>query len=105
MMWADHAISELRAGRTVQVRPSGHSMQPRVPHRSLVTLEPVSEPADLIKGAVVLVRVRGRVYLHLISAVQAGRLQISNNRGHVNGWVSPSAVYGIATAVHPPAAC
>jgi hypothetical protein len=42
----------------------------------------------------VLCKVNGRQYLHLVKAVQGGRFQIGNNRGHVNGWVSASCIYG-----------
>jgi hypothetical protein len=48
---------------------------------------------------VVLVRVHGHVYLHLIKAVGGGRFLIGNNRGGVNGWVGPSAIYGVATEI------
>ena len=39
--------------------------------------------------------------MHLVSAVDAtrDRVQISNNRGRVNGWTSHARVYGICTAV------
>jgi hypothetical protein len=52
-------------------------------------------------GDIVLVRVAGTTYLHLVSAVnaEAGRVQISNNRGRVNGWTSFARVYGICIAV------
>jgi len=33
-------------------------------------------------------------YLHLVKAVQGARFQIGNNRGHVNGWVGASAIFG-----------
>ena len=48
-----------------------------------------------------LARVSGTVYLHLVSAVDAGtgRVQISNNRGRINGWTNQSRVYGICVAV------
>lgn len=50
---------------------------------------------------IVLARVAGTVYLHLVSAVDAnaGRVQISNKRGRVNGWTSYAKVFGICTAV------
>jgi hypothetical protein len=47
----------------------------------------------------VLARVAGTVYLHLVSAVNADRVQISNNRGRVNGWTNHALVYGICVAV------
>ena len=98
MMWATHAIAELQAGNTAQVRPKGQSMKGRVESGSLVTLEPCN-PDELQVGDVVLVRVKGRVYLHLIKALREGQFQIGNNRGGINGWVGPNAIYGIATKV------
>ena len=52
-------------------------------------------------GDVVLVRVHGTDYLHLIKAINRGRFLIGNNRRGVNGWVGPHAIYGIATKVEP----
>ena len=54
---------------------------------------------DLKVGDIVLVRVRGRVYLHLIKAVDGRRFLIGNNHGGTNGWVGPQAIYGIATRI------
>jgi hypothetical protein len=73
-------------------------MKGRVESGSLVTLEPV-DPADLQVGDVVLVRVKGRVYLHLVKALRGNQFQIGNNRGGINGWVGPTAIYGIATKI------
>jgi hypothetical protein len=49
----------------------------------------------------VLARVAGTVYLHLVSSVDTvrNRVQISNNRGRVNGWTSYDRVFGICLAV------
>ncbi len=98
MSWADRAIQELREGRTTQVRPHGQSMRGRVESGSLVTLVPC-KAADLKENDIVLVRVKGNVYLHLVKAKQEDRLLIGNNRGGINGWVSPQAVYGLATKI------
>jgi hypothetical protein len=98
MNWATHAIEALRRGETARVRPRGHSMKGKVEDGALVTLAPC-DPATLQAGEVVLVRVHGRVYLHLIKAVGGGRFLIGNNRGGVNGWVGPAAIYGVATAI------
>ena len=94
----DHAIEELRAGREAEVRPRGSSMRPKIESGALVRLAPVA-PELLRKGDVVLVRVRSRIYLHLVSALDRERVQISNNHGHVNGWAPRSAVYGRAVAI------
>ena len=58
-----------------------------------VTVEPVASD-ELQPGDIVLRRVRGRYYLHLIKAVQGNRYLIGNNRGHINGWVSRPAIFG-----------
>ena len=98
MGWASGAIERLRRGETVTVRPRGHSMTGRVNDGDTVTVEPVSE-RDLRVGDVVLCKVRGHEYLHLVKAVQGQRYLIGNNRGGTNGWVGRSAILGIATRI------
>jgi hypothetical protein len=98
MSWAKFAIEALREGKTTQIRPRGHSMKGKVNDRDLVTLEPC-ETDKLKVGDIVLVRVRGNDYLHLIKAVGQGRFLIGNNRGCINGWVGHNCIYGIATKV------
>lgn len=98
MSWAHHAREALRRGETIQVRPRGHSMRGKVNDGDLVTLEPC-DPATLAAGDIVLVRVRGTDYLHLVKAVDRERFLIGNNRGGTNGWVGRQAIYGRATRV------
>lgn len=73
-------------------------MRGKVNDGDLVTVEPC-DPATLQRDDIVLVKVCGRDYLHLVKAVGAGRLQIGNNRGHINGWVGYNCIYGKATKV------
>jgi hypothetical protein len=73
-------------------------MRGKVNDADLVTLEPC-KPEVLKPGDVVLVKVKGNVYLHLIKAVDSGRFLIGNNRGGINGWVGPNAIYGIAAKI------
>ena len=81
MGWATFAIEKLQRGETAQIRPSGHSMTGRVNHKDLVTLAPCN-PDDLAVGDIVLVRVKGNVYLHLVKAVDNHkRFLIGNNQG------------------------
>jgi hypothetical protein len=96
----DAHAARVAEGRVVEFRPSGSSMVPLVRSRQLVTVAPV-DPAAVQVGDIVLARVAGTTYLHLVSAVNtdAGRVQISNNRGRVNGWTSYARVYGICIAV------
>lgn len=100
MSWAQFAIEKLQNGESAKVRPRGHSMKGKVNDRELVTLEPCT-PEDLKVGDIVLVKVKGRVYLHLIKAKSKGRYLIGNNRGGTNGWVGKNSIYGIATEIEP----
>lgn len=60
----------------------------------LCTVSPILPDTVLTKGSVVLCKVRGREYLHLVSAVRGDQYQISNNHGHVNGWITSKQIYG-----------
>jgi hypothetical protein len=96
-MWPK-VVERLQRGEAVEVRPTGTSMTPIIRSRQVVRIVPV-DPATVARGDVVLAKVGGRFYLHLVSAVQGGRVQISNNHGHVNGWTSQDRVYGIVDSV------
>ena len=103
MGWAKYAIEGLQKGERVTIRPSGHSMQPKIYHRDLVTLAPCN-PDDLEVGDIVLVRVRGNVMLHLIKAIDSKkqRFLIGNNRGKTNGWAGRNSIYGVVVGVETP---
>ncbi|MBI1331646.1 MAG: hypothetical protein GC165_02080 [Armatimonadetes bacterium] len=101
MSWAMHAKNALREGRTVQIRPPGHSMTGKVNDGDLVTVEPC-DPANLRVDDIVLVRCRGYDYLHLIKAIDGQRFLIGNNRGRTNGWVGAQAIFGKAVKVERP---
>jgi hypothetical protein len=73
-------------------------MRGRVNDGDLVTLVPC-ETASLWPGDIVLVRVKGRDYLHLVKAIDGPRFQIGNNRGGINGWVGAHSIYGKAIKV------
>jgi hypothetical protein len=92
--------ARLARGEVVEFRPTGSSMVPLIHSRQLVRVVPV-DAAKLQVGDIVLAKVAGTVYLHLVSAVDRarGRVQISNNRGRVNGWTNHSKVFGICVAV------
>ncbi|KPI33889.1 GCN5-related N-acetyltransferase [Actinobacteria bacterium OV450] len=87
-------------GETAEFRPTGDSMTPLVRSRQRVEVAPV-DPTLVEPGDIVLARVCGTVYLHLVSAVDRSRrrVQISNNRGRVNGWTGYDRVFGICLAV------
>ena len=98
MGWAAHHIEKLRQGETVSFRPRGNSMSGKIESGQLCTVEPVN-PGSLRGGDIVLCKVNGAEYLHLIKAIQGERFQIGNNRGRINGWVSANSIYGKCVAI------
>ena len=96
--WAWRYIYELQCGRMVRFKPRGNSMTPIIESGQRVTVRPIS-PApyeDIDRGDVVLCAVNGKQYLHLVTDVdrEKGSYQISNNHGHINGWIGRDAIYG-----------
>ena len=100
MNWATQAIEALQKGESAKIRPRGQSMKGKVNDGDLVTLEPCI-PEKLAVGDIVLVKVKGYIYLHLIKAINGQRFLIGNNRGGTNGWVGAHCIYGIATHTEP----
>jgi hypothetical protein len=100
MGWATAYIAKLKAGETVRFRPRGNSMVGKIESGQLCTVEPV-EPATLAVGDIVLCKVNGSEYLHLIKAVQGPRFQIGNNRGKINGWITGNSIFGRCVRVEP----
>jgi hypothetical protein len=98
MGWATHYIGRLAAGETVTFRPRGHSMTGRIASGQLCTVQPV-DSATLEVGDIVLCKVNGSQYLHLVKAIQGDRFQIGNNQGRINGWVGANCIYGKCTSV------
>jgi hypothetical protein len=96
----DRMATLVADGTRVEFRPTGSSMVPLIRSRQLVAVAPV-EPERVEVGDIVLARVAGATYLHLVSAVDPDRrrVQISNNRGRVNGWTGYDKVFGICTSV------
>jgi hypothetical protein len=77
MGWASQYIARLKEGEIVLFRPRGNSMRGKIESGQLCTVEPV-DPASLEVGDIVLCKVNGREYLHLIKAIQGARIQIGN---------------------------
>ena len=96
MGWATHYIAKLKAGEPVQFRPYGNSMRGKIESGQLVTVEPITDHADLAVGDIVLCKVNGNEYLHLVKAISAGykTFTIANNRGRTNGTVGRNCIYG-----------
>jgi hypothetical protein len=92
MGWATNYINELKEGKTIQFRPYGGSMVGRINSGELVTVEPIS--GELSIGDIVLCKVNGNQYLHLIKCIRGKTYLIGNNRGGINGWVGIEGIYG-----------
>lgn len=93
-------LLELLAHRDVVLKPKGNSMTPLIKSGERIVLSPVL-PKDVAVGDVVLAKVKGRYFIHKVTAIAAdGRFQISNNHGHVNGWAR--MVYGKVTEIGEP---
>lgn len=84
----------LQQGETCYVVGVGNSMTPILKSKQPVIVEPVTETTLLHKQDIVLCKCNSHYYLHLITAIKGKQYQISNNHGHVNGWVNRSKIYG-----------
>lgn len=93
MGWATPYIEKLLAGEAVSFRPRGNSMTGKIESGQLCTVRPV-DSNDLQVGDIVLCKVNGREYLHLVKAIRGDRFQIGNNRGLINGWVGRKSIFG-----------
>lgn len=93
MGWATFHIEKLKRGETVQFRPRGNSMAGKIESGDLCTVVPAKKE-ELEIGDIVLCKVGGAQYLHLINAKQGDRFQIGNNRGRINGWIGLNGIFG-----------
>lgn len=97
MGWADLHIQNLLDGKTVEFRPLGNSMSGKIEDKQLCVVAPLSDPPNI--GDIVLCRINGSQYLHLIVAIKIEkdnkkRYQIGNNKGRINGWIGLDKIYG-----------
>lgn len=91
-------VEQLKLGEVVTFTAHGSSMSPKIKNKEEVTVS--SNISNLSVGDIVLCRVKGNYYLHLIKAIKivknkGERFLIANNKGHENGWIGISAIYGI----------
>lgn len=92
-----YVADQLQEGKTVTFNPRGNSMMPRIKSGQDVTVAPV-DTKDVNVGDVVLCKVAGKIFLHLVKAIDNTKgFQIGNNKGHINGWTR--TIYGKATNV------
>ena len=93
--WATQLIDKLKDGETVKCKPRGNSMSGKIESGQEVTIKPLDDETELEVGNIVLCRVKGKEYLHLIKAIQGERYQIGNNKGHINGWIGTNSIFGV----------
>ena len=75
-------------------------MTGRIESGQLCTVASI-DPAMLEVGDIVLCKVAGNEYLHIVKAIAHGRYQIGNNRGLINGWIGPEHICGKCVKVEP----
>jgi hypothetical protein len=93
MSWATAYIEQLSRDETVTFRPRGNSMKGRIESGQKCTVAPLHNDPE--PGDIVLCKVNGKQYLHLVKAkASSNRYQIGNNRGHINGWISRKNIFG-----------
>jgi phage repressor protein C with HTH and peptisase S24 domain len=88
------AIEPLSKGETVQVKGVGNSMTPILKSGQVVTVKPLTKDDILKKNDIVLAKVKGRTYMHLVKGLKNDEVLIGNNHGHLNGWTTRDKVYG-----------
>lgn len=89
----------LRDGETCKVIGIGNSMTPILKSRQSVICVPVTEETELKKRDIVMCKVNGHFYLHLIWSVKRGKNNceqylIGNNHNHANGIIGRQHIFG-----------
>lgn len=85
----------LKQGEECIVIGYGQSMTPILKSGQAVKVTPITNDTELNKNDIVFCKVSGHFYLHKISAIKNEKTyQISNNHGHINGWISRNQIFG-----------
>ena len=97
------SAEHLQNGETCKITGIGNSMTPILKSHQPVICEPVTDDTELKKRDIVLCKVNGHYYLHLIHAIKTNKNSstylIGNNHGDVNGWISRNKIYGIVREI------
>jgi hypothetical protein len=88
------AAQEHATGRPTWFVSLGSSMSPSIKTVQRVKLRPV-RPGEPLIGRVALADVRGRWWLHRVSAETGADVHIVSDSGMVNGWTPRTAVFGV----------
>lgn len=100
--WATTAATQLLNGETIQIKPPGGSMTGRINNGDTVVLAPCTV-IELKTDDIVLVRIRGRRYqhivLHQILQCDGQRFLIGSFQGRIDGWVQANDIFGKAIEI------
>ena len=99
-MKANYLVEKMNNGETISLRPVGNFMTPKIKSKQKVTLEPLGD-YNPVENDIVFCKVKGRYFIHLVTACRDGQWQISNNHGHVNGWTTKDKIFGRVIKVEP----
>lgn len=81
------------------------SMRQAIKHGQALTFSPVTDPALIRVGDIVLVSWRGgSIIMHLVGDIRDGQFLIINSLGKENGWVTVDAILGYVTYISEPVA-
>lgn len=97
-MRKSYILEKLETDGVVSYRGKGNSMTPKIKSGDKVTVKRVISSV-LRKGDIVYCKVNGSYFLHLITAIKGNQYQISNNHGHVNGWITDKSIFGLCVAI------
>ncbi len=78
------------------------SMRKAIKHRQTLTMSPITDPAEIKVGDMVLVKWHQGTIFHLVGEIQGDRYLIINSLGAVNGWVSAAEILGRVTKIVEP---
>lgn len=92
------AIKALEEKGEVIIRCNGNSMRPIIAPKEAIHLRKV-DPSQIRVGDAVFCRINGNLQVHLCSAIDKERFQISNNKGWVNGWIRANSIFGLAVQI------
>jgi hypothetical protein len=92
-----YILDKLNKNNVVEFNPRGNSMTPKIKNGQLVKIKKLeeNEKLKLKKGDIVFCKVKGNLYLHLITAINKDKVQIGNNHGKINGWTDFKNIYAL----------
>ena len=96
--------ARLKSGENVKFRETGNSMVPKIYSRQECEYAPILTADQVGKGDIVWCKVNGSHFTHLVTAKKQVRpgefsFQISNNKGHANGWIGIENIFGKVVSV------